>query len=93
MNDINIINLSGRVFSDAETSLLSRGITYCPTANFRYAHTRVDLFHFTRKLKLKYWYLTKPGRCRATSDTHGFQADGLMIEDMFLLRDIAELDT
>ncbi|KAJ1140052.1 hypothetical protein NDU88_006413, partial [Pleurodeles waltl] len=54
-----VANLSNRILNNEEESLLALGLSFCPTNNFDYVQTRIDLFHFTRKLKLKKWYKNK----------------------------------
>ena len=55
-----IINLSSRALTAAEKQVMELGLSFCPTSTFNYTETRIDLYKFTRKLRLHKWFATKP---------------------------------
>ena len=53
----NVLNLSKRVLSQAEISLLSKGLKFVPTPrSFDRAALKLDLEKFGRKLRLKWFF-------------------------------------
>ncbi|XP_078541431.1 uncharacterized protein LOC144826808 [Lissotriton helveticus] len=56
-----VINLSDIVLTTKETSILSLGLSYSPKGNFDYATTKVDIFKFVRKLKLRKYFAARVG--------------------------------
>ena len=56
-----IINLSEHPLTEVKRSVLELGLTFCPTADFNYSDTRIDLFSFIRKIKLKKHFMLKEG--------------------------------
>ena len=53
----NVVNLSKRVLSKAEISVLSKGLKFCPTAKeIDRAKIKEDLEKFGRKMRLKWYY-------------------------------------
>ena len=57
---MNVVNLSKRILTPLEHNVLSLGLSFCPTSSLDFIQTRIDLFCFIRKLKLRFWFLTKP---------------------------------
>lgn len=48
-----VINLSKKDLTDAQVSVLSKGLSFVPTCTDKSFDTKVDLFKFFRKIKLK----------------------------------------
>ncbi|CAB3999844.1 Hypothetical predicted protein, partial [Paramuricea clavata] len=58
----NVINISSRVLTQAEVSLLSRGLKFCPTPiELDISSVKRDIKEFGRKLKCKAFFLSKIG--------------------------------
>ena len=54
-----VVNLSSETFSDAEMSLLSKGLSFCPTAAFlNIQEIKCDLRKFDRNMKLAEYFST-----------------------------------
>ena len=52
----NVFNLSSRVLTEAEISVLSKGLNFCPTpTKIESEQLKQDFFDFSRKMRLK-WY-------------------------------------
>lgn len=51
-----VVNLSSRSLSQEEHGILNLGLGYVPTPRYNAFRTRVDLFKFTRLLKLKSFF-------------------------------------
>lgn len=49
-----VINLSKKDLTDAQVSVLSKGLSFVPTCTDKPFDTKVDLFKFFRKIKLKH---------------------------------------
>ena len=59
---INVINISSRVLTQAEVSLLSRGLKFCPTPiELDISSVKRDIKEFGRKLKCKAFFHSKIG--------------------------------
>lgn len=66
-----ILNLSSHRLGPAESSVLSRGLSFCPTPVMKHAHIALleDLQRFARSLRWRYFFATDPD-AQADSDIH-----------------------
>lgn len=55
-----MINLSSRSLVNGDLRLLSKGLSFCPTARFQNFDFEVDMFKFERMLKIKQHFHTVP---------------------------------
>ena len=56
-----VVNLSKRMTTDTERSVLELGLTFCPSQNnFNKEKLSLDFFHFIRRLKLHEQFHTNP---------------------------------
>ena len=85
MDDRTVINLSERLLPEDEIVVLGKGLTFCPDSDFDYAQTRIDVFKYIRKLKLKKIYAMKRDRRTATPTTQEDMVE-LTCNDMETLR-------
>ncbi|KAJ1110654.1 hypothetical protein NDU88_008002 [Pleurodeles waltl] len=85
-----VVNLSGRILTKEEENLLALGLSFCPSNNFDYVQTRIDLFHFVRKQKLKKWY--KNRAAGGTVMMERTNTSKLCISDIDLLHTLSVLD-
>ena len=57
----NVCNLSNRVLSESEISVLSKGLKFCPTPKkLDRAQLKIDLEQFGRKMRLSWFYRHEP---------------------------------
>lgn len=54
--DIPVVNLSNKPLSPVHLSVLSKGLSFVPTARYNYFDTRVDIYKFIRKLRLRLYF-------------------------------------
>ncbi|XP_078524347.1 uncharacterized protein LOC144797570 [Lissotriton helveticus] len=87
-NDMTVLNLSKHILSVDQLEVLSRGLLFCPTAKFNFTSARIDLFRFTRKLKLRKWFATKP---RLKKDSVKEKASPFTVNDIETLHAVHEL--
>ena len=90
MKKSSIINLSSRELSVAEKKVLEFGLSFCPTIEFDYPDNRIDLYKFTRKLRLHKWFSTKPPVTKPK--TIGKELSNLDIGSMDLLFTLGQLE-
>ena len=78
----NIVNISGRQFSNAEISLLSKGLKFVPTPTYvDRSLLKQDIEKFARKLRLK-WHFRNNRNDSTTYDR--FRKKTLKIEIILL---------
>ncbi|XP_078525602.1 uncharacterized protein LOC144798546 [Lissotriton helveticus] len=58
--NLTVVNLTNKRLTEAELEVLSLGLTFCPSNDLEYTQTRIDLFRFTRKLKLHKHFKMRP---------------------------------
>ena len=60
-----VVNLSKRKLAPGETSLLSRGLSFCPTPrDINIFALRKDISDYVRRLRLKEYFLSNDSVCR-----------------------------
>ena len=65
-----VVNLSKRTLTDAETSLLRKGLTFCPTTlNINRLQLTADLHEFYRRLRLREYFSRRPDISQSTEDS------------------------
>ncbi|KAJ1188496.1 hypothetical protein NDU88_005257 [Pleurodeles waltl] len=89
VNNMDVINLSSRTLSSDEKSLRALGLYFCPTGCFNYVQTRIDIFKFIQKLKLKKLYQTKVSNMEKKKIQCEYS--NLCISDIEILHTLADL--
>lgn len=94
VESLTVMNLINIKLSQAEVQVLSLGLSYSPASNFNYTQTRIDLYKYTRKLKLRTFHMLrkaeskifKPGAVQPD-----ISPSALTVRDLPLLCDLQHL--
>lgn len=55
-----MVNISDYALTAAQTRLLSKGLSFCPSEHLNWVQLELNLTQFFRKLKLKIWFSNAP---------------------------------
>ncbi|KAJ1092462.1 hypothetical protein NDU88_005572 [Pleurodeles waltl] len=99
-NDNTVINLSEMTLEDDDIKNLTLGLSYCQSDGFDYEQSRIDLFMFTRKLKWSKIHSISKRKvsepCAVSEQTtvgeNIERKDNLLIEDLYLMRELWALE-
>ncbi|KAJ1207041.1 hypothetical protein NDU88_002433, partial [Pleurodeles waltl] len=98
-DDKTIINLTDVILEEEDVKNLSLGLSFCQPDGFNYEQSRIDLFLFTRKLKLSKMHAISKRKTKRPSERPEFEQDeidkwkgNLLIEDIHLMRQLWSLE-
>ncbi|CAJ0927892.1 unnamed protein product [Ranitomeya imitator] len=78
-----VINISQKVLSDMEISVLSKGLSFSPCSHMDWFQLQLDLGQFFRMLKLKEWFSDKEFISKERTSELDLQRVGLLKESNF----------
>ncbi|CAJ0950515.1 unnamed protein product, partial [Ranitomeya imitator] len=78
-----VINISQKVLSDMEISVLSKGLSFSPCSHMDWFQLQLDLGQFFRRLKLKEWFSDKEATSKERVSELDLKTVGLIKESNF----------